>query len=245
MAPTPPAPSVGLPGPQGNLINESDPRYNDVVLAFLQNHGYTRAEEAFRKDIEGQNSGSPAQDDADAQPAGSAGSTSKAGAAATAATAQPTASGSGSKTGGTPTPTSNTLNLPTLMQKSSNVPTPRQAGAAPLAGPTPPDAHVVFNYLLQTLPPASLTALGLTAAAAAKAAEERDRRAAVGASIGNGVGGNIVKVLEPMERVIGYEGLKRWVESGLEGWKVSWPCTLLVAVLAFLVADPVVTSLSP
>lgn len=221
MAPTPPVGSVGLPGPQGALIAESDPRYNDVVLAFLQNHGFSRAEEAFRKDIEAQNNNSPQpQDGEGAQPAAS---TSKAGGAAAAGAAQPTASGS-KPAAGTPTAASNTLNLPTLIQKSSNVPNPRQAGQqAPLGGPTPPDAHVVFNYLLQTLPPASLTALGLTAAAAAKAAEERDRRAAVGASIGNGVGGNIVKVLEPMERVIGYEGLKRWVESGLEGWKVRCP----------------------
>ena len=216
---------MNLPGTQGALVAESDPRYNDVVLAFLHNHGFTRAEEAFRKDIESQHNPNTVDNEQHQEQPQPPSTTLTTSSTKQQAAVNPSATAA-SKAGGTPTPTSNTLTLPSLIQKSSNVPAPRQAGQpTPLAGPTPPDAHVVFNYLLQTLPPASLTALGLTAAAAAKAAEERDRRAAVGASIGNGVGGNIVKVLEPMERVIGYEGLKRWVESGLEGWKVSTPPT--------------------
>jgi len=199
MAPTPPP------------LSESDPAYNDVVLAFLKRRGYARAEEALRKEIEGKNQPAPSPGEgssAAAGPSTGAGASSSGGAAST-------------STGTGAAAASNTVNLPTLVQRSSNVPQQRAAG--PLAnGQTPPDAHVVFNYLLQTLPPASLHALGLTAAAAAKDQAERERKAAANGSNGpGGVAGNVVKVLEPMERVVGYEGLKRWVESGLEGWKVS------------------------
>lgn len=40
------------------------------------------------------------------------------------------------------------------------------------------------------------------------------------------VAGVEVRVLDPMERIAGYESLKGWVESGLDGWKVRSPCPL-------------------
>lgn len=204
MAPTPPP------------LSESDPAYNDVVLAFLKRRGYARAEEALRKEIEGKNLPAPSPGE---EGSAAAGTSTGAGTGAGGAGGGGVSASAGAGAGG-PAAASNTVNLPTLVQRSSNVPQQRAAG--PLAnGQTPPDAHVVFNYLLQTLPPASLQALGLTAAAAANAQAEKERKAANGTNGPGGVAGNVVKVLEPMERVVGYEGLKRWVESGLEGWKVS------------------------
>lgn len=197
-------------------LTESDPAYNQVVLEFLKKHGYAKAEAELRKEIEGKNAALSPQD-GQQQPEASSSSRLAPAAEAGAPSATGTAT-AGAAVG--PAPTSNTVNLPTLVQRSSNVPNPR-AAAPPGTGPTPPDAHVVFNYLLQTLPPASLQALGLTAAAAANAQAEKERKAALGAGGAGGIAGNQVKVLEPMERVVGYEGLKRWVESGLEGWKVS------------------------
>lgn len=201
MAPTPPP------------LSESDPAYNDVVLAFLKRRGYSRAEEALRKEIEGKNQ--PAAAASPGEGSTAAGTSTGAGAAAGGA------GGASTPVTGGAAAASNTVNLPTLVQRSSNVPQQRATGPPLANGQTPPDAHVVFNYLLQTLPPASLHALGLTATAAANAQAEKERKAANGGTGPGGVAGNIVKVLEPMERVVGYEGLKRWVESGLEGWKVS------------------------
>lgn len=91
--------------------------------------------------------------------------------------------------------TNATVSLPTLMDRSAPI--------KPTGGIPP-----VFSPARQAVPGSS-TAAGLAATLGA------------GGAKAGPIAGNEVKVLDPTERVIGYEGMKEWVESGLEAWRVS------------------------
>lgn len=227
---------------------ETDPAYNDVVLSFLRKRGYQKAEEALRQDIEqakqkaaaaaagGASSaaaGPPAAAGgataAAATPGGATAAASPAGTTgvATAGTSTGPGAGPGPKgaaggpaTGGAQAAAhgSHTVTLPTLVNRNAPRLT-KQAQALAASAP-------IFDLLLQQLPSTTLHSLGLPDIAREKERKEREEKYAGAVAAGPGgvkkedTAGVEVKVLDPQERVLGYEGVREWVESGLEAWKV-------------------------
>lgn len=246
QAPTPRQPTTATPPTQpppsapSPRLPETDPAYNEVVLSFLRKRGYHQAEEMLRKEIAGTTASATTST---SNPNPSTGSSTVG--------SDPSGNGGHPPQGGASRPLanpstaysapnkSNTTNLPNLIQRNNMTNGPPGRPVTPGAGgptgrsgtPPPVISSQLFDVMLQHLPSSALTTLGLTPPAATlererKEKEEKDR---AGRILNGPVAGNAVRVLEPGERITGYDGLRAWVESGLEGWKVSfWNFFLLV-----------------
>jgi hypothetical protein len=113
---------------------------------------------------------------------------------------------------------SHTVPLSTLVQRNAPRLT-KQAAAVAANSP-------IYDLLLQQLPSTALHGLGLSDVAREKERRERDEKIAGAVAAGpagvkkDNVADVEIKLLDPQERVLGYEGVHEWVESGLEAWKV-------------------------
>lgn len=155
-------------------------------------------------------------------PGGAAGGQSTASGGSSTAAGGPGGGAAGAKptTGGPQAAThgSHTVPLSTLVQRNAPRLTKQQAAVA--------TNSPIYDLLLQQLPSSALHGLGLADVAREK--ERREHQEKIAGAVAAGPAGvkkdNVadveIKLLDPQERVLGYEGVREWVESGLEAWKV-------------------------
>jgi hypothetical protein len=180
------------------------------VVNFLKKRGYAKAEEVLKREMEGgKEAGGGGESSAAAGSRPIGGGSAAAASTSTSAPPPPPPAPSSQAT--------NTLALQTMINRNAPNPSPNAPpGIRPLTGNPAADQSSIFSVLLNTLPSSTLTALNLPGPAAA--ALERERRERSKAQQG-AVAGNDIKILDPSERVRGYEALKEWVEASLECWK--------------------------
>ena len=133
---------------------------------------------------------------------------------------------------------SHTVPLSQLVQRNAPRLSKQQAA---IAGNSP-----IYDLLLQQLPSTALHGLGLADVAREKERREREEKIAGAVAAGpagvkkDNVADVEIKLLDPQERVLGYEGIREWVESGLEAWKVRLVRAMSMARVAQpAAADPV------